>query len=50
MFATKNSQIIGGVVAAAAVAMVVIIGYELSPAGSSMQTFFLALGGKCPPA
>ena len=48
MFATKNSQIIGGVVAAAAVAMVVIIGYELSPAGSSMQTFFLALGGKMP--
>ncbi len=48
MFATKNSQIIGGLVAAAVVAVVVIIGYELSPAGSSMQTFFLALGGKMP--
>jgi len=48
MFATKNSQIIAGLVSAVLVAIIVTIGYELAPAGSSMQTFFFALGGKMP--
>ncbi len=48
MFATKNSQIIGGLIAAVVMALIVTIGYQLAPAGSSMQTFFFALGGKLP--
>ena len=48
MFATKNSQIIGGVVAAVIVAVIVSVGYQLAPTGSSLETFFLALGGKLP--
>lgn len=48
MFATKNSQIFAGIAAAAAVAIFVSIGYHLSPTGSSMETFFFALGGKLP--
>lgn len=48
MFVTKNSQIIGGFVAAAAVALLVSLGYHLAPTGSSVETFFFALGGKFP--
>ena len=48
MFVTKNSQIIGGLIAAVVMAVIVTIGYQLAPAGSSMQTFFFALGGKLP--
>ena len=48
MFATKNSPILAGIVAAVVVAIVVSIGYHLSPVGSSMETFFFALGGKLP--
>ncbi|MEO6760339.1 MAG: MotA/TolQ/ExbB proton channel family protein [Saprospiraceae bacterium] len=48
MFATKNSQIIAGLSAAVVVALLVTIGYHLAPTGSSLQTFFFALGGKMP--
>ena len=48
MFATKNSQVFAGIGAAIAVAVFVSIGYHLSPVGSSMETFFFALGGKLP--
>ncbi len=48
MFATKNSQIFAGLAAAVVVAIIVSIGYQLAPAGSSLQTFFFALGGKLP--
>lgn len=48
MFATKNSQIVAGIISAVIVAIVVSIGYRLSPTGSSLETFFFALGGKLP--
>ena len=48
MFTTKNSQIFAGLAAAAIVAIIVSIGYHLSPTGSSLETFFFALGGKLP--
>jgi len=48
MFATKNSQVFAGIAAAIAVAIIVSIGYHLSPTGSSIETFFFALGGKLP--
>ena len=48
MFATKNSQVFAGIAAAVAVAIIVSIGYHLSPVGSPMETFFFALGGKLP--
>lgn len=48
MFATKNSQIFAGIAAAIVVAIVVSIGYHLAPMGSSIETFFFALGGKMP--
>lgn len=48
MFSTKNSQIFAGLAAAIVVAIIVSIGYHLSPTGSSMETFFFALGGKLP--
>ncbi len=48
MFATKNSQIFAGLAAAIVVAIVVSIGYHLAPMGSSIETFFFALGGKMP--
>lgn len=48
MFATKNSQIIAGIALAAIVAVIVSLGYQFSPQGSSLETFFFALGGKLP--
>lgn len=48
MFASKNSQIFAGLAAAFVVAVLVSLGYHLSPTGSSMETFFFALGGKLP--
>lgn len=48
MFTTKNSQIFAGIAAAVVVAIFVSIGYHLSPTGSSLETFFFALGGKLP--
>lgn len=48
MFDTKNSQVFAGIAAAVVVAIFVSIGYHLSPTGSSMETFFFALGGKLP--
>jgi chemotaxis protein MotA len=48
MFTTKNSPIFAGIAVAIAVAIVVSLGYHLSPTGSSLETFFFALGGKLP--
>jgi biopolymer transport protein ExbB/TolQ len=44
----SQSQIIHGILSAAAISLAVTIGYRLSPTGSGMETFFFALGGKWP--
>ena len=48
MFAHKNFQILAGFGAAFVIAVIASFGYHSAPAGSSMETFFFAIGGKLP--
>lgn len=48
MFANKNLQIAAGLGIAFVIAAIVAIGYQSAPAGSSLETFFFALGGQLP--
>ncbi|MBV6441622.1 MAG: hypothetical protein EPGJADBJ_03308 [Saprospiraceae bacterium] len=48
MFANKNLQIAAGLGIAFFIAALVAFGYHTAPAGSSLETFFFALGGKLP--
>lgn len=48
MFANKNLQIFAGIGIAFFIAALVSLGYHTAPAGSSLETFFFALGGKLP--
>lgn len=48
MFANKNLQIAAGLGIAFFIAALVAFGYQTAPAGSSLETFFFALGGKLP--
>jgi biopolymer transport protein ExbB/TolQ len=48
MFANKNLQIVTGLGAAFILAALAAFGYHSAPAGSSLETFFFALGGKLP--
>lgn len=48
MFANKNLQIAAGLGIAFFIAALVAFGYNTAPAGSSLETFFFALGGKLP--
>jgi biopolymer transport protein ExbB/TolQ len=48
MFANKNLQIAAGLGIAFFIAAIVAFGYHSAPAGSSLETFFFALGGKMP--
>lgn len=48
MFKTQNSQILAGLGIGVAISLVVMAGYHTAPAGSSLETFFFALGGKMP--
>jgi len=48
MFANKNLQIAAGLGIAFVIAAIVAFGYHSAPAGSSLETFFFALGGKMP--
>lgn len=48
MFANKNLQIAAGIGIALFIAALVAFGYHTAPAGSSLETFFFALGGKFP--
>lgn len=48
MFTNKNLQIAAGLGIAFVIAAVMAIGYQSAPAGSSLETFFFALGGQLP--
>lgn len=48
MFANKNLQIAAGLGIAFVIAAIMAIGYQSAPAGSSLETFFFALGGQLP--
>lgn len=48
MFSNKNLQIATGLGAAIALSAIAVFGYHAAPAGSSLETFFFALGGKMP--
>jgi biopolymer transport protein ExbB/TolQ len=48
MFANKNLQIAAGLGIAFIFAAIFSFGYHSAPAGSSLETFFFALGGKMP--
>lgn len=48
MFANKNLQIAAGLGIAFIIAAFMAIGYQTAPAGSSLETFFFALGGNLP--
>jgi biopolymer transport protein ExbB/TolQ len=48
MFANKNMQIAAGLGVAFIIAVLAAFGYHTAPAGSSLETFFFALGGKMP--
>ncbi|GAB4493237.1 MAG: hypothetical protein OHK0019_16800 [Saprospiraceae bacterium] len=48
MFANKNLQIAAGIGIALFIAALVAFGYHTAPTGSSLETFFFALGGKFP--
>ena len=48
MFANKNLQIAAGLGIAFFIAAIAAFGYQTAPAGSSLETFFFALGGKLP--
>jgi biopolymer transport protein ExbB/TolQ len=48
MFANKNLQIAAGLGIAFFIAALVAFGYHTAPVGSSLETFFFALGGKLP--
>jgi biopolymer transport protein ExbB/TolQ len=48
MFANKNLQIAAGLGIAIIFAAIFSFGYHSAPAGSSLETFFFALGGKMP--
>ena len=48
MFANKNLQIAAGIGIAFFIAALVAFGYQAASAGSSLETFFFALGGKLP--
>lgn len=48
MFANKNLQIAAGLGIAFFIAALVSFGYHNAPVGSSLETFFFALGGKLP--
>ncbi len=48
MFANKNLQIAAGLGIAFLIAAIAALGYHSAPAGSSLETFFFALGGKLP--
>jgi len=48
MFANKNLQIAAGLGIAFFIAAIAALGYHSAPAGSSLETFFFALGGKLP--
>lgn len=48
MFSNKNLQIATGLGAALVLSAIAVFGYHTAPAGSSLETFFFALGGKMP--
>lgn len=48
MFSNKNLQITYGLGAAIVLSAIAAFGYHAAPAGSSLETFFFALGGKMP--
>lgn len=48
MFSNKNLQIATGLGAAFIISAIAAIGYHTAPAGSSLETFFFAIGGKLP--
>lgn len=48
MFANKNLQIVAGLGIAFVIAALMALGYHTAPSGSSLETFFFALGGKMP--
>ncbi len=48
MFANKNLQIVAGLGIAFLIAAVAALGYHAVPGGSSLETFFFAIGGKLP--
>jgi biopolymer transport protein ExbB/TolQ len=48
MFSNKNNQILLGIAMAIGVILIVVMGYNATPAGSALNTFFFALGGKMP--
>ena len=48
MFSNKNLQITYGLGAAIVLSAIAVFGYHAAPAGSSLETFFFALGGKMP--
>ena len=48
MFANKNLQIAAGLGTAFIIAAIAAFGYHAVPGGSSLETFFFAIGGKLP--
>ncbi len=48
MFANKNLQIAAGTGIALFIAAIAAFGYHSAPVGSSLETFFFAMGGKLP--
>lgn len=48
MFSNKNLQIATGLGAALIISAIAAIGYHTASAGSSLETFFFAIGGKLP--
>lgn len=48
MLHQKNMQIVAGLGIAFVIAAVMAIGYQTSPKGSGLETFFFALGGQMP--